>query len=85
MRDNVCCYKCDKQFDVESDEYYSTKEGSTFTVIRCPHCNEPNSIYYSTRVKFRTAKPNENDLKEGEKCYQQTGRNICSQVTPARG
>ncbi len=64
MRDNVFCYKCDKIFSVEYDEYYDTPEEVTFTIIHCPHCKIPNSIYYSTSIKFHATEPTEKDKED---------------------
>lgn len=63
MKDIVSCYKCGELFEVEYEDYYDVESEDTFTVIKCPYCLSPNSIYYSTSVDYHATEPTEEDRK----------------------
>ena len=61
---NVFCYKCDKSFEINTDEYYETPQEETFDVVICPHCNSPNSISWSNSVYFGANEPDDIDKRD---------------------
>lgn len=60
----VYCYKCNKLFEIDTDEFYATPEEDTFNVVVCPNCKSPNSLSWSKSIDFKARQPDEEDIKD---------------------
>ena len=64
--DTIDCWFCENDIVFDGSSYFEGREGKTYSLIRCPHCQYPNRIYWERSIDWFSSLPTEKDYMDNE-------------------
>ena len=64
--DEIDCWFCGNEIEFDGSSYFEGKEGETYSLTRCPHCETPNRIYWQTSMEWYSSEPTPKDCQDND-------------------